>query len=273
MFTLALAREAETERVRVEALRLAEVQARQAHEAVLRGRIANIRGYALRGIGKDAEEIVRLLRGAGIPQAVDFGDLLEEATQAHCEATDQLQAMLDARVLADQVAAAARLREQEAAAERQREADAAIERQRQADAEHAARSQELKRQQDAFEVEKVEAKRLQDKKDAAAKAERQALEAKLAALQPKPAPVPVEKSEAAVLALTKVAEMPAPQWPAAEVKAPQAFPAKPARPSDAAIVTVLAETFDVHNETVIDWLRGFDADAVQQALNYEEIPA
>jgi hypothetical protein len=258
LFTLALGREAETERVRVETLRLAEERRQQAQVAILQGKIAAIKAHPLQAFNQSEAAIVALTQSLPVPAPGEFGELYTEALAAFNAATQQLGVILEARVLADQLAAAAVRKEQEIEDQRRRDAEAAIERQRIADEQHAAAGRELRRQQEIFEAERLEARRVQAEKDAALAVERQALQAQLKALQPKPVPVVVEA--------LPVTPAPAPVKVAAPV-------ARASRPSDAAIVTVLAETFDVHNETVIDWLRGFDADAVQQALNYEEIPA
>jgi hypothetical protein len=276
LFGLALTREAETERVRTETLRLEQARQQQAATAVLKDKIQAIRAYPLQAFGKTEDEILLLALAFEAPHEEDFGLLFGEASAAHAEATTQLASMLKAASHAAAVAAAALRRDQELAEQQQRDQDAATERQRLADEQHEARSRELKRQQDVFEAERAEAQRVQAAKDAELAAQRKVLEDEFAARQPKPvaAPVapivPVQRPEFPALDMEALLA-PAPvAAPAAVVMVPlQTF----CRPSDVTIVRVLAEEFDAHYENVIDWLRSFDADAVQQALSYEEIPA
>lgn len=297
MFNAALTREAETERVRVESLRLAEEREKQVQHTLLRGKISDIQNAPLKAFGKSPTIMAVMVCGLPVPTAEEFGDLLEEAMEAFDESILQINAMMEARVLALQAEEAAVLRDQAAAAERQREAEAATARQAAADAQHDARSKELKRQQDAFDAEKLEAKRAQDAKDAALAAERQELQAKFDALQGKAEPVVVAplfiaveprtaaEQEAIQTALTDelladlVAQSNAPAEVFVLTSASEPVPQHaflPPRPTDVELVIALSERFEAMDVEVIHWLRSFDADAAFTALGYttfEEIPS
>lgn len=163
--------------------------------------------------------------------------------------------------------------EQTARIARKKEDDERAERQRQADETHANSVRALKTQQDAFEAERVEAKRLQAERDAEAAAALRKLQAQVAALQPmapKPvvAPTPA-MTNAAVLSSASAAIEALIGVPAAAQVATE-MAVDNARPCDALIVATLSDAFDAHISDVIAWLRDFNADACAIAMEEEE---
>lgn len=275
MFVLAVDRESEAERVRLEGLRLLEAQARQAAVEVQRKRVDGIRQWPLNALGQTPEYIQNMLNLIPNCRATDYGELQEEALQAIDVTESRLNDLLADRLETERLVADQKQREQDLADQRQRDQDAADQRQRDADAAHAKLSQELKQQQDAFEAEKAEARRLKAVEDAKLVEARKLAEAQAKALEPAPAPAPVPAP----------APEPVPEPVPVPVPVPASVVVKSAtkagtRPSDLAIVTAVSVRFGVSQSVACEWLRTFNADAILAAIvpapavaiTFEDIP-
>ena len=245
LFQAAMAREAEAERVRLAGIEAKAAQAHATAEALVTSQVQAIAARPLQAIGRTSAQIEVLIRDlvAVVHDVLGGDDRLAQAYQAALAQLKEIQAGQARLELADKL--------------RQQEADAAVLRQQAIDKANTDRMQMLKQQQDAFELEKQQAELALAARELALKLERQAV-AKL--LEPIAVPVPV------VVLASPV------EKPAALAVAPVGLVSEFAhgRPSDLEFVMLLSISFEVDPDTVVDWLRGFDADAVAEQLTQEE---
>lgn len=271
LFVAASGREAEAERVRQESERLEAERQQQALRTARLQSISDLRAYPLRAIGQSLQKIQALMDAFEAPiKETYYGDLMDAATEAYNEAWTQLDGIRAARIAEDKAAEDRRRQEQLAAEARKREDADRADRQRIADEGHAAQARLLQNQQDAFEAERKESQRLSDEKEANQAAERKKLQDQIDALQPKPAPT-VKVAQVAAAPVTLAALAAATVSPPVVAQVAREMAIEAARPSDALIVSALADVFDAGIADVIEWLRAFNADAVTAEFEAESV--